>query len=74
MPKSVLRYEVNKDSTLNWKLACVGEKMRGKFERSANQHGHLKYYGMDAQTLSLFLRPKLTVFFSKTGETGDMHR
>ena len=31
------------------------------------------YYGMDVPILSLFLRPILTVFFSKTGETGDIY-
>ena len=30
-------------------------------------------YGMDVPTLSLFLRPILTVFFSEAGETGDIN-
>ena len=29
--------------------------------------------GMDVPTLSLFLRPILTVFYSKAGETGDIY-
>ena len=33
----------------------------------------LVYYRVDVPTLSLFLRPKLTFFFSKTGETGDIY-
>ena len=62
MPKSVLRYELEKDSTLNWKLPLT------------NVVPQIKYYRMDVPTLSLFLRPILTVFFSKTGETGDIYQ
>ena len=60
MPKSVLHFELDKDSTSNWKLP------------STNLVPQIKYCRMDVLTLSSFLRPILTVFFGKTGETGDI--
>ena len=61
MPKSVLHYEFKKYSTSNWKLPLT------------NIVPQINYYGMDIPTLSLFLRPIVTVFSSKTGETGDIY-
>ena len=57
----------------------IGEVGLGGWEKSGggDDDGGVEeviYYGMDVPTLSSFLRPiQLTVFYSKTGGTGDIN-
>ena len=44
-----------------------------ELDKDSSSIWKLPLYGMDVHTLSSFLRPTLSVFFSKTGETGDIN-